>query len=135
MKNFLVIEDNGDDALLIQRAFSFTPSCQAIVCRNLAEAKAYLQGAGAYSDRQRYPLPNAVISDMHLGLDSAVDFLRWIKASEEFRFMPVIVLSGTASTRECALAKDLGALEVLRKPSRYEDLKAMVQDVVSKLCG
>lgn len=135
MKNFLVIEDNADDALLIRRAFAVTHSCHAFICRNLSEAKAYLQGAGIYSDRAKYPFPNAVISDLHLGLDSAVDFLRWIKASEEFRSMPVIVMSGTASTRECGLAKEVGALEVLKKPTKYEDLKAMIQDLVGKLCG
>jgi DNA-binding response OmpR family regulator len=135
VKNFLVIEDNADDALLIKRAFSVTQSCHASICRNLSEARAYLQGAGIYSDRQKYPFPNAVISDLHLGFESAVDFLRWIKASEEFKSMPVIVLSGTASTRECALAKDMGALEVLKKPARYEDLKGMIQDLVSKLCA
>ena len=135
MKNFLVIEDNGDDALLIKRAFHVTDGCRAVVCRNLSEAKAYLQGAGIYSDREKYPFPNAVISDLHLGYESAVDFLRWIKGTEEFRAMPVIVLTVTASTRECAHAIELGALEVLKKPSKYEDLKGMIQDLVSKLCA
>ncbi|HUS35522.1 MAG TPA: response regulator [Verrucomicrobiae bacterium] len=135
MKNFLVIEDNGDDALLINRAFAMTESCHAVVCRSLGEAKAYLQGAGVYTDREKYPVPNAVISDLRLGFDSAIDFLRWIRASEELRLMPVIVISGTASTHEGALAKELGALEVLRKPARYEELKWMVQDMVTKLCG
>ncbi|HUS37000.1 MAG TPA: hypothetical protein VM680_16770 [Verrucomicrobiae bacterium] len=135
MNTFLVIEDNEDDALLIKRAFSMTGSCQAVLRRNMGEAKAYLQRAGVYSDREKYPFPNAVISDLHLGLDSAVDFLHWIRASEELRSMGVVVLSGTASAREGALVKDLGGLDILKKPATYEDLKSMVQDMVSKLCG
>jgi DNA-binding response OmpR family regulator len=135
MKNFLVIEDNADDALLIKRAFAATHSCHAFVCRNVSEAKAYLNGSGMYQDREKFPFPNAVVSDMHLGLESAVDFLKWIKASEQFRTMPVVILSGTASTRECAVAGELGAVEVLRKPAKYEELRAMVQDLAAKLCG
>jgi len=88
-----------------------------------------------YGDRDRYPFPNAVICDMHLGFESAADFLQWIKANKEFQTMPVIILTGTASTREAANAKDLGALDVLRKPAKYEDLQAMIRDLVSKLCS
>ena len=134
-KNFLVIEDNTDDALLIKRAFASTHSCQASVCRNLSEAKAYLHGSGMYADREKFPFPNAVISDMHLGFESAVDFLKWIKGDPQFQSMPLLVLSGTASTRECEMARELGAVDVLRKPGKYEDLKAMVQDLAGKLCG
>ena len=133
-KNFLVVEDNPDDSLLIKRAFAATHSCHAFVCRNLSEAKDYIRGSGMYATREKFPFPNAVICDMHLGLESAVDFLKWIKASEAFRSMPVFVLSGTASTRECALARDLGAAEVLRKPAKFEDLRSMMQDLAGKLC-
>ncbi|HUS34135.1 MAG TPA: hypothetical protein VM680_02165 [Verrucomicrobiae bacterium] len=133
MKNFLVIEDNCDDAVLIKRAFKATDSCHAFICRNLSEAKAYLDGAGMYANRNEHPFPNAVISDMHLGIESAVDFLKWLKGSSEFNPLPVFILTGTASTREAALAKELGALEVFRKPSKYEDLKGLVRDVAAKL--
>ena len=134
-KNFLVIEDNADDALLIKRAFKSTHSCHAFICRNLSEAKAYLTGAGMYADRELYPLPNAVISDMHLGLESAVDFLQWSKTNPEFKSLPVFILTGTASTREADLAKQLGAVQIFRKPPKYEDLRTMIQDLAAKLCG
>ena len=133
-KNFLVIEDNADDALLIKRAFHATHSCQAYICRSLGEAKAYLDGLGIYADRDKYPIPNGIICDMHLGLESGVDFLKWIKGHEKFLSMPVFVLSGTASTRECDIARELGAVEVMRKPARFEDLRSMLHDLAGKLC-
>jgi CheY-like chemotaxis protein len=134
LKNFLVIEDNPDDALLIKRAFKATDSCRAFVSRTLTEAKAHLQRAGMYGDEDRFPAPDAVICDMHLGMDSALDFLEWIKARSEFSFLPVYVLTGTASTSECGRARELGALDVLKKPARYEDLRGMVEDLAAKLC-
>jgi CheY-like chemotaxis protein len=135
MKNYLVIEDDLDDALLIKRAFKGLDSCSVFVCRNLGEAKAYLAGAGIYRNREQFPFPNAIICDMHLGFESAGDFLKWIKASPEFHSMPVTILTGTASTREAAMAKELGALEVLRKPNRLEDLRQMLADLAAKLCS
>jgi CheY-like chemotaxis protein len=134
LKNFLVIEDNADDAVLIRRAFKATDSCRAFVSRTLTEAKAHLQRAGMYGDEQRFPSSDAVVCDMHIGMDSALDFLKWIKARDEFRLVPVFVLTGTGSTSECGRAKDLGALEVLLKPVKYEDLCAMVEDLAAKLC-
>jgi CheY-like chemotaxis protein len=134
-KTFLVIEDSSDDALLIKRAFRGLESCQAIVCRNLSEARAYMNGAGQYSDRAKYPFPNAVICDLHLGYESGVDFVLWIKEQPTFKDMPVIILTGTATTSEAIAAKEKGALDVLRKPARYEDLKVMLDDLAAKLCS
>jgi CheY-like chemotaxis protein len=133
LKNFLVIEDNPDDALLIRRAFKAADSSAAFISRTLSEAKAHLLRAGMYQDEDRFPPLDAVICDMHLGMDSALDFLKWIKQSDEFRFLPVFVLTGAASTSECGRARDLGALEVLRKPVKYDDLRRMVLDLTAKL--
>src|SRR4051812_23916115 len=118
-KTFLVVEDSSDDAILIRRAFGGLQFCQAIVCRNLSEAKAYMNGAGLYHDRTKYPFPNAIICDLHIGFESGVDFVKWIKAHAQFKDMPVIILTGTATSSECVAAKEKGALDVLRKPSRY----------------
>jgi CheY-like chemotaxis protein len=135
LKHFLVIEDNADDAFLIRRAFRETDTCRAFISRTLTEAKARLQRAGMYNDQEKFPSPDAVICDMHLGMNSALDFLRWINASDEFRLLPVFILTGTASSSECGEAKDLGALEVLRKPGKYEDLRGMVEVLAAKLCA
>jgi DNA-binding response OmpR family regulator len=134
-KMFLVIEDSYDDALLIKRAFGMLENCRVVVCRNLSEAKAYLHGAGMYQDRAKFPFPNAVICDLHLGYESGVQFLVWIKAHAQFKNMPVTILTGTANTQECVQAKNAGALDVLRKPARYEDLKTMLNDMAAKLCS
>jgi DNA-binding NtrC family response regulator len=92
-------------------------------------------GAGLYHDRTKYPFPNAIICDLHIGFESGVDFVKWIKAHAQFKDMPVIILTGTATSSECVAAKEKGALDVLRKPSRYEDLKIMLNDLAAKLCG
>ena len=49
--------------------------------------------------------------------------------------MPVVILTGNSTTRECVLAKESGALEILHKPGKYETLRTMLQDMAAKLCG
>lgn len=133
-KTFLVIEDSADDAALIRRAFDSMESCRAFICRNISEAKAYIQGAGMYEDRNQFPFPNGVICDMRLGDESGIQFLLWLKNTSGFPKLPVVVLSGEASAKEMAKAINVGADDVLRKPARFEDLRAMMTDLAGKLC-
>src|SRR5688500_15357999 len=114
---FLVIEDNADDAALIRRAFHALQSCRAFVCRNLSEGRAYIQGAGMYQDRRKFPFPNAVICDLRLGGESGVEFVAWLKGMPEFCNIPIIVLTSSTSDQELIAAKERGAADVLSKPA------------------
>jgi two-component system response regulator len=128
-----VIEDNADDAELIRRAFRAVESCRALVCRNLSEGRAYIQGAGMNRDRREYPFPNAVICDLRLGGESGVEFVAWLKSIPEYCKVPIIVLSSSASDKELIGAKNSGASDVLRKPARFEESQALLTDLTRKL--
>lgn len=134
MKTILVVEDNAIDAALIRRAFDAVPSCRAIVCRNLGEARAYLLGAGIYEDRVEYPFPNAVICDFRLGGESGNEFLIWLKSDPRSESLPVVILSGSVAPKDLIEAKKSGAVDVLLKPFRFDDLKTLVADVAQKHC-
>lgn len=122
-KVVLIIEDSFDDAILIRRALSGYEGCRTFLCRNISEARAYLTGAGMYSDRSAYPMPTAVLSDLWLGAESANDFLKWIKMAGEFKGVPVYVMTGAASPRATEAAASLGAEGVLLKSPDIEELK------------
>lgn len=133
-KLFLVIEDNADDAALVRAAFDSLESCSAFVCRNLSEARAYLNGSGMYADRSTHPFPRAVICDLNLGGESGFEFVAWLKTTADFTQLPVIVLTGSTREDDISAAKNRGALAVLKKPGRIEDLRSMLSDMASKLC-
>ena len=133
-KMFLVIEDNADDAALIRTAFDALDACSAFVCRNLSEAKAFLCGAGMYTDRATFPFPNAVICDLNLGGESGVEFVEWLTRSADLQNLPVIILTGSTSEEEISAAQTRGAVAVLKKPARIEDLRSMLSDLANKLC-
>src|SRR5437764_192068 len=114
-KMFLVLEDDPNDAILIRRAFS-SGTCTAFVCRNTSEARAYLTGAGMYSDRERFPFPDLFITDLRLGDESGVKFLEWLRARADLKELPVVVLSGTATPKDIQEVTRLGAARILQKP-------------------
>jgi DNA-binding response OmpR family regulator len=125
---FLVLEDDADDALLIRRAFT-NAACCAFVCRNTSEARAYLMGAGMYGDRQRFPFPDIFLTDLRLGDESGLQFLEWLRGTEQLRGLPVIVLSGSVSPNDAAAARNLGASRIIQKPAN----PAILPEVIEKL--
>jgi CheY-like chemotaxis protein len=132
-KTFLVIEDKAEDAELIRKAFETLQTCDAFVCRNLSEGRAYVQGSGMYRNREQYPFPNAVICDNQLGGESGVEFVKWLKNTPEFHKLPIVVLSSVSET-QFLTAKKLAVVEVFRKPDRFEELQRLLADLAAKLC-
>lgn len=123
----LLVEDNPDDALLMQRAW------KSAHIRNLLptvtdgeQALAYLEGAGIYSDRQKYPMPIAIFLDLKLPRIDGLEVLAAIRANPRLRHLHVDVLS--ASTREADIrrANELGANSYIVKPSRVQELVEML---------
>lgn len=132
-KTFLILEDDANDAFMIRRAFT-NAACRAFVCRNTSEARAYLLGAGMYGDRERFPFPEIFVTDLHLGDESGANFLAWVRAKTEFKDLPVIVLSGSATPSELTAIKSLGVARVLQKPGDPSSLQSMLLSLASQVC-
>ena len=131
---FLVLEDDANDALLIRRAFT-NASCNAFVCRNTSEARAYLVGAGMYADRTRFPFPDIFMTDLRLGDESGLQFLEWLRKKDDLKELPVIVLSGSATAKDIAAAKNLGAERIWQKPGDPLVLQNMIKKLAIEFCS
>jgi CheY-like chemotaxis protein len=130
---FLVLEDDANDAILIRRAFT-NAACRAFVCRNTSEARAYLLGAGMYSNRDEYPFPDIFVTDLHLGEESGINFLEWLRSREDLKDIPVIVLSGLISPKDSQKAKQLGVSRILQKPGNPAELQLLVLKLSNEFC-
>jgi DNA-binding response OmpR family regulator len=133
VSTILIIEENANTANLVRAAFDKLEGCDAFVCRNNSEAKAYLLGAGMYKDRQRYPFPRAIVSDPGSNDNSGLDLLRWVKSETTCANLPVYVLISRSNVDE-AMAKELGAAKVFKKPVATEELQDLLSDLAMKLC-
>lgn len=132
-KVILVVEDDHEDAMLIEDALRSIGPHTPVICRNASEARAYLKGSGMYAKRAQHPFPDGIVCDMYLGAESGLEFLEWSKASDTFKTLPVMMLTGAASAHELFTARKSGAVKVSRKPERLSDLRQVLSDFVETI--
>jgi len=77
--DILFIEDDSDDIFLFKRAFQRSRiPCDVHVVNSVEEAEAYLTGAGAYADREKFPVPDVIVTDLAFRGESGLEFLNWL---------------------------------------------------------
>jgi CheY-like chemotaxis protein len=119
----LLVEDNQDDAFLMQRALKGAGiQSAAMTAENGREALDYLQGVGKFSDRSAYPMPDVVFLDIKLPCLSGFEVLQWVRSNKEMRSLIVIVLTSSNQPSDIRRAYDLGANSYVVKPSSFEQL-------------
>lgn len=124
----LVVEDNEDDILFIERAFEEANLRNPLqILRDGDSAVDYLSGVGEYADRDRYPLPPLILLDIRLPRRSGLEVLTWIKQQPRLRRLPVVMLTTSRENADINRAYDLGANSYLLKPVEPDDLREMVK--------
>jgi len=134
--HFLLVENDPQEADILSNAFAAIPDCGTVsIARNVSEAKAYLIGAGIYSDRKRFQLPSTILSSYQVDGDSGVDLLAWVKADTGLRKIPFVLLApSSASSDEIAEVKKTGSVRVARKPTNPKDLQNMLERLAEAMC-
>lgn len=126
----LLVEDDPNDVLLLQRAFRKANLANPVhVIADGDQAVAYLAGEGAYADRARHPLPVLVLLDLKLPRRSGHEVLEWVRAQPGLRRLRVVVLTSSERTADVDRAFDLGANAYLVKPVDLERLVEMVRTI------
>jgi len=118
---FLLIEDNENDALLIQRAFFQAKILNPLlVLHSAEEGMAFFLGTGRYRNRIEFPLPGLVLLDLKLpGLDG-FEFLRWLRNQPGVSSTRVVVLTSSDAIQDVNHAYKAGANSFLIKPVDFE---------------
>lgn len=133
MSNFahytiLLVEDDSNDVLLIQRAFRKAKLVNPLqVVQDGEAAVLYLGGQGLYADRDRYPLPILMLLDLKLPRLSGLEVLEWLRQQPELRRLLVVVLTSSRENADVNRAYDLGANSYLVKPVAFDGLLEMVR--------
>jgi CheY-like chemotaxis protein len=124
----LVAEDDENDIFLLERAFKRVGvGMPSYICRDGAEAMAYLKGEEKFSDRISFPFPRVLITDLKMPKCSGMDLLRWLHEHPECNLIPKIVLSASAQPVDVKLAYQLGANCYFRKPGTFDELVELVE--------
>lgn len=127
-KVILLVEDNPDDVLLMQRAFRKASLTNPLrVAADGEEAIAYLAGSGEFADRSQHPLPVFMIIDLKLPRVGGHELIGWMRGQPHLRCIPVVVLTSSSQDEDVAQAYQAGANSYLLKPVEFEALIAMVR--------
>jgi CheY-like chemotaxis protein len=119
----LLAEDDENDILLFRRAFAkaSVPN-PVIVVKDGEGAIEYLSGAGVYSDRNRYPFPSLLITDLKMPRLTGFDVLAWLRNQAKPLDLKTIVLTSSVDEADKRRAFDLGARAYLVKPVGHDGL-------------
>ncbi len=128
--HILLAEDDENDALLMQRAFRKTGERVTMtVLRNGQEVIDYLKGSHVYSDRSRYPLPDLLLLDLKMPQRNGFEVLEFVKTNEALKRIPTVLLSSSRQQRDVLKAYDLRANSYLVKPTAFDDLMTLTQNI------
>jgi len=124
----LHVEDDENDAILFQKACERAGLPVQTYRVNAAdEAKAYLTGEGIYADRVQFPLPQIVVLDLKLPRMDGFEFLKWLRHTEVFASLPVLVFTASISREDKSRALAEGASSYFVKPASFDALVKMVE--------
>ena len=126
----LLVEDNADDVLFLERAFrTSTIDTSLRVVTDGAAAIDYLMGQGEYADRSAHPLPALMLLDVNLPAASGFVVLRWLREQPGLRRLPVVMLSSSSQDADVTLAYDLGVNSYIVKPSGLKQVADVAKQI------
>jgi two-component system response regulator len=129
-KVILLVEDNPDDEVLTRRALKKNNiGNEVVVARDGAEALDYLFGTGAYEGRDTNVMPQVVLLDLKLPKVDGLEVLRRLRAGEQTRLLPVVVLTSSREQQDLVDSYDYGANSYIRKPVDFAQFVEAVRQL------
>lgn len=126
----LIVEDDRNDALFLQMALKNVGVTNPVhVAADGQEALDYLAGKGAYSNRERFPIPYLIFLDLKLPQMPGLEVLKWVREKAEFNATVILVLTSSSDPRDIDAAYQLGSNAYLVKPSGLNGLTALANSV------
>jgi CheY-like chemotaxis protein len=123
----LLVEDEENDIVLVQKAFKKGGLLNPIhVVRDGEQAIYYLEGRGAFSNRDEHPLPSLILLDLKMPRKDGFQVLEWLSCQPELRRIRVVVLTSSDQIKDVNRAYALGANSFLVKPIGMQDFISLV---------
>ena len=113
VEDVLLIEDNPGDIRLTREIFKEALDCTIHVANEGDDALDFLCQQGKYTD---IPRPNLILLDWYLPQMTGRDILTELKNDEDFKDIPVVVLSGPGAEIDLRREMQPRADRYLTKP-------------------
>ena len=131
--SILVIEDNGSDVFLLERALNRQHiNFQLTHLHDGGEALAFVRREGPY---EKSPRPDLILVDLNLPKVDGQEVIRQIRSAKHLDGVPACVWSSSESALDRNLLQRLGAIEFIFKPSGLEQFMQIGKTLKDVLSG
>jgi CheY-like chemotaxis protein len=125
--HILLVEDNEGDILLTTEAFDEGKIVnQLTVVRDGKQAIDFINKSGRYVNEQA---PDLILLDINLPRINGHEVLQYIKTSEEFKLIPVIMLTTSSTEKDIHKAYQNLADFYITKPVEVKDLMNAIASI------
>jgi len=125
--NILLVDDDDDALDLLVLAFSRTGVGSRVRCVHSGnEAITYVKGEREFSDRERFPYPSLLITDLKMADGDGFALLEHLKSTPQYRVIPTVVMSASGDADDVKKAYMLGASTYFVKPSSFDSLERLL---------
>ncbi len=126
--HILLVEDSPEDYEATIRAFKKAKINNPIThCEDGDDALDYLYRRGKYSEAENAPRPTVILLDLNLPGTEGRDVLKEVKADNDLKDIPIIVLTTSADERDIQKCYQYGANSYLLKPVSFEGYIEAIQ--------
>ncbi|MCM3886228.1 response regulator [Frankia sp. R82] len=123
----LLVEDDPGDVLMTREAFADHKLRNHLnVVSDGVEALAFLRGEGEYVGA---PRPDLILLDLNLPRRDGREVLREVKADEQLRRIPIVVLTTSEAEEDVLRSYDLHANAYITKPVDFDRFVAVVRHI------
>lgn len=132
--NYLILmaEDDADDRLLVQDAFTECGGKDSVrFVGDGEELVDYLLHRGKYEQKIEAPRPDLILLDLNMPRKDGREALKEIRTYAHLRRVPVVVFTTSRADTDIEKVYDLGANSFITKPAAFDELVA----TISKLTG
>jgi len=119
----LLIDDDGSDAIIVQRAFKeLNVANELIHCINGEDALEHLRG-------ENNKRPCVILLDLNMPKMNGIEFLKVIKTDKALRLLPVVVLTTSQDKKDVVESFEHGAAGYMVKPVDYKKFVEAVRAI------
>jgi CheY-like chemotaxis protein len=123
-KIILLVEDNPDDVMLVERALKGNNVLnEVVVARDGVEALDYFFGPGA----EGRPIPQVILLDLKLPKVTGLEVLQRLREEPRTHLLPVVVLTTSDEQVDMVRSYELGASSYVRKPVDFTEFLQAVR--------
>jgi two-component system, chemotaxis family, response regulator Rcp1 len=125
--NVLLVEDNPGDVRLTQEAFrDANRAVRLHLAADGVEAMAFLRREGAHV---KAPRPNLILLDLNLPKMDGREVLALIKADEDLKSIPTVILTTSVAEADIVQCYGLQANCYLNKPVELGEFESLVRSI------